>query len=547
MASNSNRSTTEQPSPSTLLHVGRSFCLGMTGSIIFFLPFFQMMNFERNRYLNFWSWGDSVSFALTVLGLGVALAIVILPRRAILSVRLLWTARLAFLSLATLAIFYCVAYSCKDIVKGWLGAEWAVKNRGLLFAAGAGSALAGAGIAIAFLRRRFQAETLYRFAVSLLIPLPWVCIATAMMWSTYDVRSDSPGFAPVVSRAPETEGGPVLLLLFDGWSFTKITDEKGVREEYPNVRAFADRAVLCSSVVSPWHLTDPSMPRLFYQESGFLRQRGGRLFWDDGETVVPSEEAPNLFQAAHDCGYQTALIGVYHQYERMLGKDVDCYGGVYSYYTQTEPFAAEPLHWFAEGVYGWFQLSPVTSWTKAVRSWLDRHEWPVAYKRYSYDVTQKSLDDLLRVTEQCPQNTFLFFHFLAPHFPLVCAPDGSFDDEATYDDQLAYVDLVLGRIVDHLRSQKKYQDATILLLADHNMDRSSNAGPREWAGRRIPLLIKLPRQEEGAVFEGLIETQKIQPLLESAMRKRLSQEEAIEILTDISAESAMPEGVALVP
>ncbi len=545
MKHTSDRSVTGQAGHSNSHQFGRSFCLGMIGSMIFFLPFFQTMNFERNRYLHFWHWSDSVSFALSVIGLGVILTFIVLPCRALLGKRLLWVGRLAFLLLAVVAICYCVAYSCRDTVKNCLGEKWAVEHRDLLFSVAIGGVLLIVGVVVTLLLRyRFKAESLYRFAVAILIPLPWVCVISALTWSTYATQTDSRGFA---SGEPEIDAKPVFVILFDAWSFTSLTDEQGVLPKYPNLRAFSNQAINCRATASPWWKTELSLPRLIYQDVGHLSQQSGRLLWNTSEGVVPSDEAPNLFQAAHALNYQTALIGTFHQYERMLGENVDCYGGVYSYYTQTETAIAKPLHWVAESIRVWANALPNQTWTSRVQRWLNRYEWPIGYNRYIYNVGQESLGDVLRLTEQCPPNTFMFVHYVVPHEPYVCAADGSFDHDADYTSQLAYADLVLGRIVEHLQIQKKYRDATIILLADHSNNRSIGGDAREWGGHRIPLFIKLPQQEEGIVFEGLIETQKIQPFLESAMNKSLSKEEAVVILESISEGSSLPEGVPFVP
>jgi arylsulfatase A-like enzyme/Flp pilus assembly protein TadD len=60
---------------------------------------------------------------------------------------------------------------------------------------------------------------------------------------------------------------------------------------------------------------------------------------------------------------------------------------------------------------------------------------------------------------------FLFLHFYEPHKPY--APPARFASYEPYDGEIAYVDELLGRFVDHLRAIGLYDRATIVLLSDH--------------------------------------------------------------------------------
>ncbi|HWJ57329.1 MAG TPA: sulfatase, partial [Vicinamibacterales bacterium] len=60
---------------------------------------------------------------------------------------------------------------------------------------------------------------------------------------------------------------------------------------------------------------------------------------------------------------------------------------------------------------------------------------------------------------------FLFLHLYEPHRPY--KPPPRFSQYAPYDGEIAYADEIVGRLLDRLRSEKLFEAATIVLLADH--------------------------------------------------------------------------------
>jgi choline-sulfatase len=95
---------------------------------------------------------------------------------------------------------------------------------------------------------------------------------------------------------------------------------------------------------------------------------------------------------------------------------------------------------------------------------------------------------------------FLFLHLYEPHRPY--APPARFSQYQPYDGEIAYADEIVGRLLDRLRSEKLFDPATIVLLADHG-EGLGDHGEQEHGmflydeTMRVPLVIKLPRQHAG--------------------------------------------------
>jgi arylsulfatase A-like enzyme/Flp pilus assembly protein TadD len=104
------------------------------------------------------------------------------------------------------------------------------------------------------------------------------------------------------------------------------------------------------------------------------------------------------------------------------------------------------------------------------------------------------------LAKRASDRVFLFLHLYEPHRPY--KPPARFSQYAPYDGEIAYADEIVGRLLDRLRSEKLFDPATIVLLADHG-EGLGNHGEQEHGmflydeTMRVPLVIKLPGQHTG--------------------------------------------------
>jgi choline-sulfatase len=69
------------------------------------------------------------------------------------------------------------------------------------------------------------------------------------------------------------------------------------------------------------------------------------------------------------------------------------------------------------------------------------------------------------MTQVTSESFFLFLHLYEPHVPYT--PPSRYASYAPYDGEIAYSDELVGRFVDALKAQRRYESATILLVSDH--------------------------------------------------------------------------------
>jgi arylsulfatase A-like enzyme/Flp pilus assembly protein TadD len=95
--------------------------------------------------------------------------------------------------------------------------------------------------------------------------------------------------------------------------------------------------------------------------------------------------------------------------------------------------------------------------------------------------------------QQDSPRVFLFLHLFEPHQPY--DPPPQFADYEPYDGEIAYVDAIVGRLIQYLKSHQLYDQSTIVLLSDHG----EGLGDHEEQGHglflydevlHVPLIVK---------------------------------------------------------
>lgn len=96
---------------------------------------------------------------------------------------------------------------------------------------------------------------------------------------------------------------------------------------------------------------------------------------------------------------------------------------------------------------------------------------------------------------QTSNKFFLFVHIYEPHKPY--SPPSRFTASDPYDGEVQHSDEIVGQFVNHLKSKRLYDDATIVLLSDHGEGLGDHGEDehgiflyRETI--RVPLIVKLP-------------------------------------------------------
>ena len=332
-----------------------------------------------------------------------------------------------------------------------------------------------------------------RGACLALSPLIAILTLQILSWRGLDASAGE----PVAPAAAPAGGPPVVLVIFDEWSWLRLAPDGVVPDGYPNLRRLVASSLTVRNSSAPSYTTRLSLPRFLFQRQGKVVAGNGRLWWEEAGARRPTAEVPTLFDQARAAGYRTLLLGYYLPYQALVGSDGADRIVSYAHVPRGASFGGEVglmlLRNLAHGT------GPIT-----------HSVWPRLYARlYSErwrDINRELRQALTRALATEPAATLLVAHLPLPHAPFVFNADGSYRgpfagermeaDVAAYERHLRYTDLVLGEILATLDSTGRLDRSLLLLTSDHSwkLDPDSTRQAVPGSDRRVPLLIKWPGQ-----------------------------------------------------
>lgn len=317
-----------------------------------------------------------------------------------------------------------------------------------------------------------------------------------------------------VLEAPGDGGADIFLFLFDAWSYERTFAPDGslALTNMPNLRAFADGSTLYSSAYSPAIATMHSMPRFFYQ-SGSDKIPHDLLIEQEGHYWSAE---PTLFDVLDaDGGKPRIAVGFGLDYREMLSNHVDYAASVASCDGDriTAGVAGKAKEHFLTQL-AWMKSLPFLG--DKVR----RRIFSPIIKEYAYEVVQRNFK---AVADSSVRGVVGFFHYPLPHRPFVWRnglrqsifpEDAHIHTVKNYMDNMQGFDFILGEISAKLKQTGRYDDATIVLMADHSWKQDPDDGvggnrdeavvqdfdadsKHRW--KHIPLIVKWPHQVRGDV------------------------------------------------
>ena len=523
------------PRVATLKAILDRWIPSLVAVFLFYTPFLAAPGAERNRYFLFWGRRDTLAILLSIVLISAMTALLgkAIDRSGIGALR-------AFKDVIFLTfLLFGILANLLPLLHLEALLAFAREHRG---AAGILLDVASGVLAIAWVLgvwlRRERMIAWARGATFVFSPLVILLLGPALFWRSWDYPRD-----PIPAAAGEGEPGtPVYFLVFDEWSYQRLTEHDEIRPEFPNVRAFKDHALFVRTARAPAASTHVSLPRILFQSRD--DEALPYVFIDKKE---PKEERPaqpehitdawapagvpeSLMGMARRHRYTTYLVGFYLPYPHIMGNEADV-DRAYSNYPKGDTLLERmtittlgaPQYWFMPGISG-----------------LWKGVWSRVFSWHWVRLNHRVLADLFDIVETAPWRSLVFIHYPAPHAPFVFDADGSFrgpfpvNSNATadvdsdimagtpddYHRQMLYVDRVIGQMVDRLKRAGDFDRALVILTADHSWraDPAIAPGDEHSAKRHVPLLIKLPGQTTPRVLDIDLALDELRPLLERAMR-----------------------------
>ncbi len=319
--------------------------------------------------------------------------------------------------------------------------------------------------------------------------------------------------APLAQEPPARAGSPdVILVSLDTTRADHMSTYGYSRETSPNLTALARDALSFTQARSPAEWTVPGHASML---TGMYPSRHGAHYagsWQSGpqiygrKRVLPlPEDRVTMAEVLRDHGYRTgAFIANFANLYRGFGmaQGFDHYDDAPGVILKPVPhtvrlvqrfdvsFFKRPFRSAADisaAALSWADRTPAGQPVFLFLNFLEPHQWslpPAPFDRWA-----RALPNAARLSRKG-----FFTHVIPTHLK----PDEQEFVTATYDGQIALMDAALGKFIAGLKAQHRYENAIIIVTADHGEllgehDELGHGGRMMYEGvLHIPMVVKLP-------------------------------------------------------
>jgi len=301
------------------------------------------------------------------------------------------------------------------------------------------------------------------------------------------------------------EGGPrVLWIIFDSADYRLMFENRPSGVNLPEFDRLRSESVFADNACSPNTSTITSMPSLI---SGRRVARTGKLYLSDLEVTLADTDAtttwkklPSVFAETQAMGVNTALVGWYHPYARVLGDGLN--------YCSWYPFPA-------------YEPDRAETFSASMRMQIGC-TFSTPHIRHIYmSICEDSLRDSLSLATNGIYGLTLL-HLPPPHTPGVYLPAKEqltywpMTRNTGYLNNVALADRELGQIRRVMETSGQWDKTWLIISADH----SWQSAP-DYDGKldfRVPFIVKPPGTADPAAYMPKINTTLTHDLILAILR-----------------------------
>ncbi len=323
-----------------------------------------------------------------------------------------------------------------------------------------------------------------------------------------DFEPTAPSLHPFDAAKPR-----VVWVIFDETDYRLAYEQRPPNVKLPEFDRFRAEALSSTAAYSPGDGTGLSMPSLII---------GEQIIWMTGDdscdatvTFASSGKTanwsglPSVFSQAQALGFNTALVGWYIPYERILGGSLN-YCSWYSY----------PV----------FEPVRSTNFTDEVEMQLASLGETFYMRQEFVKMHRHSLQDALSVAAN-PDYGLTLLHLPAPHRPGVYLPDQHrltmmpMNKVVGYMNNVAFADYEFGEIRKMMEKSGLWDKTWVILSSDHSW-RESRLYDKV-RDLRVPFLVKPPGTNAPAVYDKQFNTVLTHDLILSILESQVTNQQNI--------------------
>jgi hypothetical protein len=498
-----NRSTVKQSKFLNVLHIYGLFGIAIAYPIYSFLqvnPAYLLANGVDSEQLY---------FIITVLGLMIPATLVIVELELSRWVKKLYPAVHLILIALFVALSFFPLLSRIDSIPLWLE-------------------VIAVGVLTFLVIREYRTSTFTYVALAILAPITLALTANFVFDHNISQLRNPDRSEPVDWQAKSNNNlAPVVMVVFDALPLIHLLDADGDIDEkrFPNFAQMANESTWYPNATSVQDMTMKSIPSIL---RGNYSPMGAVL-------PLPENYPGTLFDLLrwkyriHVFESTTRLAGTSRADSKARSIDNKFLAGDLAiFYTRSMlpvPVADDLLPLEKDVWGGFFARMPQVK----KENWKDQRKWQWEEQQGiglddRYSLSKQFVDNL----SDYPSNTFHFFHVLMPHHPYQYLPTGreynhSIPEGTSENDtrninreahilQLGLADTMLGRFSDELKRLRQWDDAMVVVVADHGESYVPVLQRRVASQKNfgqigfIPLIIKYPGQTTGAIDMSNVQT-----------------------------------------
>jgi hypothetical protein len=320
--------------------------------------------------------------------------------------------------------------------------------------------------------------------------------------------------APLAGSLPHNR---VLWIVFDEMDerLTFVSRDPAVR--LPELEQFRSRSFTAAHAFSPSRVTLTSLPALILGTPvAAARELGPAdllLTFRSGETAHWQRE-PNVFSRAREAGFNTALVGWYHPYGRLLNESLTACKWVErpTLYNSTGERLPQIIANQLRSVLETSLLSPFGQSLPTLHHVRSFEQVLGAATAWAAD----------------PRLGLVLVHFPVPHPPYIYSSrTGRCDMRNSpvhgYNDALQLADRSLGAIRTAMQAAGLWESTTVLVTSDHGYRGSVTVDGGASQERWVPFLLKLPGRHSCYEYDRVLQTVHSADLVLEVLRGRLAE------------------------
>jgi len=373
---------------------------------------------------------------------------------------------------------------------------------------------------------------LYSWPVLILVLTQAIRVSLLFPPSAY---ADGPLAAPLPAPPSHTR---VIWIIFDELSQTTAFGNRRPDLTLPNLDRLRAESFYAASAKSPANRTEIALPSLILGEEVLHAEPDGpgdlRVKLSSRARMASWSSLPNVFDAARDLGFNTAVVGWFHPYGRVLNRSLTkCYwtAGWLSPGVE-EPSSLEPLiEGMRDRVGLQFLAMPLVGHLPSV--------FPASYnvrenlRRFAY------LRERAREIVSDPTVGLALIHLPIPHPPAIYDKvRGEFTTERrSYVDNVALVDREFGILRQSMELAGLWDSSAIVVSADHGWRTTLWRGTPVWTAEDeaasqqdvtgVPFLVKLPGRTSGLSYSRPFNTILTRRLITGILKGEVADAEAV--------------------